>query len=372
MRRRSNARPLFFWSGILLLTVLLASFAVGSMSLPGELFQTPTPSARPVATATLPAAPILSDSRGFVAIDGDRRARLRRETSREGVGTLDGTGFIGAVSSTGRRVAYWVSSTADGATRELRVFDVAAPDQDTLIANLPSGERGAGLVWSSDRTGLVAVVESSDVTGSGGAPFSALRAIDVPTRTTIEIARLVDGSLFWPVGWDRDAGQTGACIYLPDGSAIGYVITGEDTLSVRVPMEPGINVRTVRSSGTSVLGLVGGSLIRVWTIASYDEHHELGAANGDRITLARWIPGRAEIAVIVGDRLEVWAASGGARRVVAREVLSAADLLVSSDGALAFVTFDEGKRAVAFELATGLTAPILMSDQRLAAPVSFR
>jgi hypothetical protein len=51
---------------------------------------------------------------------------------------------------------------------------------------------------------------------------------------------------------------------------------------------------------------------------------------------------------------------------------AANDLLVSSDGALAFVTFDGGASATAVDLATGRSAPLPMSGSRLAAPISFR
>ena len=50
----------------------------------------------------------------------------------------------------------------------------------------------------------------------------------------------------------------------------------------------------------------------------------------------------------------------------------AKDLLVSSDGALAFVTFDGGLSATAIDLANGRTLALPMSGALLVAPVSFR
>ena len=373
--RGKDARPFVFWIGILLLIVLLAVLAGSSVALRGE--SAPTPTASALLSATVPptlAGPLLSDSRGFIVLPGSAApAELRRETDPAPISTLRGQGFIGAVSGTGRRVAYWV--TAEAATLELRVFDVTAPDQDTSLATVLDTERGAAAVWSSDRTGLVAVVESSGRAGTGDAPgpFSALRVVDTPTRSIREISRLTDGSQYWPVGWDRVTRLVGACAYGgADATGIAWVVVGEDALSSRVPMESGMPAVTIRASGNDVLGVLNGSVIRVWTLASYNEHREFGAVPSERIAFARWKPGADEIVVLVADRLEIWPKAGGDRRMVAQGLPAASDLLLSSDGTLAFVTFDGGTNAIAVDLASGRTAPLPMSGSRLAAPISFR
>ena len=373
--RGKDAHPFVLWIGILLLIVLLAVLAGGSVALRGESARTPTASALLSATVPpAPAGPLLSDSRGFIVLPGSAApAELRRETDPAPISTLRGQGFIGAVSGTGRRVAYWV--TAEAATRELRVFDVTAPDQDTSLATVPDTERGAAAVWSYDRTGLVTVVESSGRAGTGDAPgpFSALRVVDTPTRSIREISRLTDGSQYWPVGWDRVTRLVGACAYGgADATGIAWVVVGEDALSSRVPMESGMPAVTIRASGNDVLGVLNGSVIRVWTLASYSEHREFGAAPGERVAFARWKPGADEIVVLVADRLEIWPKAGGDRRIVAQGLPAASDLLLSSDGILAFVTFDGGTNAIAVDLASGRTAPLPMSGSRLAAPISFR
>jgi len=372
--RNQNTRPVFFWLGILALTVLLAGLALGSVTLPGEAPATPptTPRRSPTPPAQREGV-LLSDTRGFIALEsGTSPAKIRRETDATAAAALRGQGFIGAVSGTGRRVAYWV--TSNGGTQELRVFDVAAPDQDTSIATVLETERGAGAVWSTDRTGLLLAIGSSGRAGTGEAPgqFSALRVVDTPTRSIHEIARLTDGTSFWPVGWDRDARLTGACVASADGDAVAYAVIGEDALSARVPMDSGIPARTVESSGSAVLGIMKESVIRVWSIASYNEHRELGAPSGERIAVARWKPGGTEILVSIADRLEIWPAAGGDHRVVARGLGPATDLLVSADGVLAFVGFDSGRSVVAVDLATGATAPLPMAGERLVAAVSFR
>jgi len=373
--RGKDAHPFGLWIGILLLIVLLAVLAGGSIALRGESAPTPTPS--PLvspAVSSGPSGPLLSDSRGFLALPGSAApAELRRETDPAPISTLRGQGFIGAVSGTGRRVAYWV--TTEGATRELRVFDVTAPDQDTSLATVLETERGAAVVWSFDRTGLVTVVESSGQAEGRAAPspFSSLRVVDTPTRSIREISRLTDGSQYWPVGWDRVTHVVGACAYGgADATGIAWVVVGEDALSSRVPMESGIPAVTIRASGNDVLGILNGRVIRVWTLASYDEHREFGAAPGERIRFARWKPGADEIVVLVADRLEIWPKAGGDRRIIAQGLPAASDLLISSDGALAFVTLDGGTGAIAVDLASGRTAPLPISGSRLVAPISFR
>jgi hypothetical protein len=368
--RDRNPRPLLFWTAILVLMALLA-VAVASATLPAEAPSTPSPTARPSpAAAAAPSGPVLSDARGFIALaGGDRPASLRRETDAAPVASLRGQGFIGAVSGTGRRVAYWVA-TASG-TRELRVFDATAPDQDTAMLSVLPGERGASVLWSVDRTGLLLVIEAA-AQADQSAPFSALRVVDAPTRSVREIARLVDGSQFWPVGWDRDSRLTGSCVVGADGGAIEYAVIGEDAISARTPMDPGIPARTVRSSGTAVLGVMNGAVIRVWSIASYADHRELGANPGERIAFARWRPGATEIVVSIADRLELWPAAGGDHRVIARGLPSASDLLVSEDGAIAIVSSDQGRTATAVDLASGRTVAIPMSGEQLLASVSFR
>lgn len=372
--RRQDTHPFFIWIGILLLVVLLAALAGSSLVLRAESPVSPTPLGRSTASvAATPPGPLLSDSRGFIALPGsDKSAELRRETDAVPITALRGQGFIGAASGTGRRVAYWV--TVNGATRELRVFDVTAPDQETNLATVLDTERGAAAVWSSDRTGILAVVESSGRTATAEqpTPFSALRVVDTPTRSIHEISRVTDGSQYWPAGWDRVSRLVGACVYGSDGMGIAWAMVGEDALSARVPMETGIPAVTVRASGSEVIGVLNGNVVRVWTLASYTEHREFGAQAGERISFARWKPGADDIVVLVADRLELWPKAGGDRKVIARGLPAPSDLLVSSDGALAFVTFDSGRSATAVDLASGRTAPVPMSGSPLVAPVSFR
>jgi hypothetical protein len=372
--RGRDARAVFFWIALLVVIVLLAGLAGSSIALRGESGPTPSPSVRPSSSAQgTPAGPLLSDSRGFIVVPGNSiAAELRRETDAAPIGELRGRGFIGAVSGTGRRVAYWL--TSEGATRELRVFDVTAADQDTSLATVLDIERGAGAVWSSDRTGILVVVESSGRAGTAEAPgpFSALRVVDTPTRSIHEISRVTDGSQYWPVGWDRVSRLVGACVYGADGMGIAWAVVGEDALSARVPMDDGIPALTIRASGNDVLGVQNASVIRVWTLASYTQHLEFGASAGERIAFARWRPGADDIIVLIADRLELWPKGGGARRVVAQGLPSANDLLVGADGTLAFVTFDGGRSATAVDLANGRTAALAMSGSTLVAPISFR
>jgi len=83
------------WIGIVLLIVLLGVLAGDLVALRGESAPSPTP----LATATIATAPnpLLSDSRGFIALPGSAApAELRRETDPAPITVLRGQGFIGA------------------------------------------------------------------------------------------------------------------------------------------------------------------------------------------------------------------------------------------------------------------------------------
>ena len=370
--RPENPRPIFFWAGVAVLTLLLAGLARGSALLPGDTSARRPPTQAPTAAAAPEPAPgpLLADWRGFISLAGpDTPATIRRETASDQLASLRGHGFAGSVSGTGRRVAYWVTTPAGA--QDLRVFDVTAPDQDTPLTTLLPGERGTAAVWSSDRGGVAVSVEAS---AGGGAEtqFSALRVVDTPTRSIREIARLSDGDRFVPVGWDRGAQLVGACIAAPDGTAVAYDVVGEDAQSARTPMEPGIAASSVQSNGSAVLAIVNGTVVRVWTIGSYGDHRELGARPDERIAFARWKPGGTGIVVSIADRLEVWPSQGGDHRLVASGLPAAADLLVSTDGAIAVLSFDSGRSAVAVDLASGRAAAVPMAGERVLAAISFR
>ena len=111
---------------------------------------------------------------------------------------------------------------------------------------------------------------------------------------------------------------------------------------------------------------------RVRLAPAYGDHRELGANAGERIAFARWRPGGVEIVVSVADRLELWPAQGGEHLVVARGLPAATDLLVSADGAVAVVSSDGGRSAVAVDLETSRATPVPMAGEQLVAAVSFR
>ena len=367
-----NPRPFFFWSGIAVLSLLLAGLALGSAYLPGDTSPTPAPAVPPSATASAQSAEVLDQSRGLIALSSpEASAIIRRETVAEPLASLRGHGLVGAVSGTGRRVAYWV--TSDAGAQDLRVFDVTAPDQDTTLATVLADEHGTSVVWSSDRSGVAVAVEATgrSAGGQAPAPFSALRTVDTPSRQVHEIARITDGGHFVPIAWDRDAQLVGACVVSADGSAMAWATVGEDAQISRAPMDSTIPAATVEANGSAVLGVQNAGVVRVWSVTSYDQHRELGATADERIAFARWRPGGTDIVVSVADRLELWPAAGGAHRVVARGLQPASGLLVTVDGAAAVVSFDSGRGAVAVDLGSGRTAPVPMAGEQLLAAISF-
>ena len=176
-----------------------------------------------------------------------------------------------------------------------------------------------------------------------------------------------------PIGWDRDARLAGACVVSADGSAAAWTLVGEDALlGARIAMEPGLSVATVQASGGSVLGVVNGNVVRVWSLVSYSDHRELAADPGERIAYARWRPEKAEIVVDVADRVEIWPSTGGPHRIVARGLPQASALVVSVDGRVAVVTTEAGRSAIVVDLADGRISPVPMAGEQLVAAISFR
>src|SRR2546428_12765576 len=132
--RGRSTRPTFFWLGILALTGLLASFALGSANLP-ELPLAPTATSRPLSAATpRTPGPVLSDSRGFIALAAsDAAATGRRETDAAPAGSLSGEGFFGAAPGSWGREGLRVF-LKNAATHELRAFDDNTPVAETPAA----------------------------------------------------------------------------------------------------------------------------------------------------------------------------------------------------------------------------------------------
>jgi hypothetical protein len=101
-------------------------------------------------------------------------------------------------------------------------------------------------------------------------------------------------------------------------------------------------------------------VVRVWPLASPERAVVLSPRGEQVYAPARWRPGTAEIGVLFGDRLELWDAAGGRRRVpLPASPPDYRPFFFRIDGSAAFVgTYGQTSRFVAVELASGRSAAV--------------
>jgi hypothetical protein len=198
---------------------------------------TPAPTATPAMTdfviptrSPKPSPTAFTGHYGFIAM-GTSGYIVRGESSETPLGVIDLAGNAGAVSPDGRLFAGWTRTTP----AELRIVDVAKTSQSSTVLTLPSSERGGGLAWSTDGTGIVYAAESVAVANSGLVPATtALRLIALTTNGTAngaprEIGRF-DAIQVRPAGWDRLGGDLVVAVgVLPSTASEYIVVRGTDT-----------------------------------------------------------------------------------------------------------------------------------------------
>jgi len=216
---------------------------------------TPT-SAAPTSTSASGSA-IFNDDFGFVAAAGDvPELKIRRESSDAAIGTI--TSVTYAVSPDGKQVAWFVP---DVNAAKLEIATAAEPAKAQVIVTLKAGERGIGVAWANDSSGLLYAVAVAPPNGFGPAVTSStlhtfdLRGTTTPDRVVFETQ---SGVVLQPIAWDRTrlpiaaAGETGEggfmssydVVHFPDGG--GAPTTTRSAVPVRMIMG------TVRASSDAM------------------------------------------------------------------------------------------------------------------------
>ena len=151
--------------------------------------------------------------------------KIRRETAPAPLRSIEGDNVV--VSSDGQRIAYW---GPPGVRRQLFVAD-ATGGPERLVLTLPDSERGNGVAWSTDGTGLAIQVDSTSTPQGGVDPppaYSAIRIVDVLNGTTREIVRQPLTRLV-PFGWVRERRLITAARSLgAEAGPTAYLRIGED------------------------------------------------------------------------------------------------------------------------------------------------
>src|SRR5258705_10776315 len=133
-------------------------------------FVIPTPTPKPSPTA-------FTGHYGFL-VSGPNGYTVRAEGSDASLGVINLV--AGAVSPDGGLFAGWTRTTPT----ELRIVDVTKPAAFARVLTLPATERGGGLAWSVDGTGIVYSAESALSDTVGIPQYSALRLVELTASGT--------------------------------------------------------------------------------------------------------------------------------------------------------------------------------------------
>ena len=275
-----------------------------------------------------------------------------REDGAEVIATL-GHGYLcqlnGAVSTDGRRLAYWRFESI-GSRSEIALYQGGV--STTLVA---LGDEFLGnLVWSPDGTGLLFVATKGGVQGVPP-DYAALRTLDLASGSIVELTR-VSGRVLTALAWDRARRVTAATERLTPGGAGAYLVITEDRAITRNQTSPGLNVVRASPDATLMMALAqSGSAIRYWPLASFDDQRELRPAAGSAAGIAVWRPGARELAVVVTtppgvQTVELWALDGTRRRLLEFGG-QRGGLFFRPDGSVLFIGGETG-----IDIATGRAA----------------
>jgi hypothetical protein len=226
------------------------------------------------------------------------------------------------VSPDGRRVAVLRSGqTGQG----IISFTTAKPDDIAYVMDMMgTGELIVGPpVWAADGSDslLVGIIKPGAQSTTEPPPaYSALRSVDVKTRSMTELVRTTNNLVLLPVLWRPGGAVATAYETGPGGFAINYVVVRGQQVT-RMSFDGGIIGGTVKANqdGTRVLAIGrDGSSVRWWPYDRLDQQNELKPPPGDGFYRVEWRPFADEVVVAVGPagtagprtveetRLEVW------------------------------------------------------------------
>ena len=286
---------------------------------------TPSPT---VAATSSPAS--TDPSRYGYVLSSNGRVVVRPERSTDAVVAIGGE--QPAASPDGKRIAFWRTGPQGNNPQELRVIDVPGGAEQRLTS-IAAGLVGGSIVWSSDGTGLLYEVHSSQqLPGAGGGPqSSALESFDLstpqaPPATHGEL-RLTFGAVFVPLSWDKAGLLATALVTGEGGMGRSYVTWDRRALPagqspVKFTQFPwSVIASTVQASPDAKRALaidLDGNFLRIWPAGN------IAAADGVKpatttVSDARWRPGTsADIAWVIGNDLGVFTYQGGSRGIIHR------------------------------------------------------
>lgn len=359
--------PLVKWLATALVALTLACTAAAppsasstvppsasSTGVPGSV---PTVGASPTAAAaTSPARVTLDDRYGWIvtgpAAGGSAsEVWIRPEADPQKRTPISGAMFT--ASPDGAQVASWRASPS-GESTDLVVFPAADPSQARSIYKVPTGQRGAWIVWASDGSGLL-------VTHQGVDPRTeSLVSIDLrASNTAVTLGTLTGGRGYVAIAWDRVADLIAAAetTVFTGGAAAPNL---ESYLTIKPGPTPSA-VRTLiseRIPSPRIAGSPDGKWaygisadgVRTWPTSNYSAGTTFQPAG--QTSLLLWRPGTTQL-VWVNSRdrqLETYDVATKAATVLARGLQG--DPASSSTPSMQAVRFD-GSAAIVGDVQGG-------------------
>ncbi|MEA2661354.1 MAG: hypothetical protein QOH08_926 [Chloroflexota bacterium] len=316
----------------------------------------PTASPRSTGTATAspaPAGAVYNDDFGFVFLGPDG-ATIRKESSGGAIVPAFKQQSL-TVSPDGRLVAYWRPGAGqNGEGAQLRMFNAAGNSTEQTLVSLASDQRGGGIVWSSDGTGILYSTETGAFgigagSGTNAATLNVYElaangrhgtAIDTQTNT---------GWLYRPVAWDRSANTAAAGLTGEGGYMAFYVtvrINADSTFTAQRADSSGaaIGMGSVRASSDAklVLGTATSGTVGYWPLADFAARK---TASGSGQRGAQWQPGSHRIGFMSasGESFVLFSADDGSATTPFNGVKAGANLSAfRADGTAVTLWFISG------------------------------
>ena len=350
--KRSDPRARFaLASALVALAAVVAVVVLGEPRGTGTASSSPTPSVAPSASAS--AARVTTSPSASAAATASVSAPGVKPDSAHGLVTFDNirseadpTGLqqppqfnrpssavpftVGlAVSPDGQRVALIRTGET---TTQLITFTTAKPNDVTILVDfVTSGENAGGVAWAGDGSGSVLFAAHKPSTPSPQSPtvYSALRVVDVATKQVREIARITNGSYFFPRAWRPDR-NTAAAAEVAAGSANSYDLVRGPAAPERTTLGVTYGALTASRDGTRIAA-VHTSAVAWWPMDQPAAAKELRADSKGRAEYAAFRPGTDELGVSVSapstaagvpptGHFEIWNVATGAQRVVSSTV----------------------------------------------------
>lgn len=249
-------------------------------------------------------------------------------------------GVVHATSPDGTRVAFWAwgaspPGLASLSLTRMALYDAAAGTIRDVLS-LPN-EGGAGVVWSTDGSGLLISVIANAGAGQFGAHLAHLRTIDLATGTVTSVGPTIGAQpasgaqiTMKPLLWDRASDLIVAAGAAPNPNYANSIMVIDHGVVSSYPLEGQFLTSTLAVSpdGKTIAGARTRDFALVtWPVADYGRRDEIVPAVGERILSLWWRPKSDQLYFLhdnslttsggaMWSRLEVWRPGAGGPRVV--------------------------------------------------------